>query len=570
MFSPRGGDPEDAKPPGSRESTAVETKPTGPQPVKVVAITYEKLLEDFEQWKYLRDVELQLSILESTCKELGEGVFTRDFLEWLEKNMVLQGGEEEKRKKWHNMRNSEKALLVARYVSEKKWMHVFNVIREGGVELYIVLGYNDVVLPVSSGERKGDLDFGEKLLNLMFSPLLGPDARRETLVTLANFAGKTIRAERLNPIDKWRFGDYILDLSTYEFIEPVSPGAVEPDYYFTNYSPLFTTRDRNVDGKTLKEILKDIKEGKYDITKNKFHKAYRQQFDYRNWLFFINLVGNFTEPHNVKLIGQLVGPTNSTKSTILSLLGRPIKGIVGVISSVNKLGENRFALQHLLDKQIIFSYEGIEKAPVELLNNMFGKSDEIPVERKFKPPVTRKSWKLGVFASNSMPDLRYLSSKGLDAFLNRLMVIEVKPLNEEAIDEEIEKKIDDVEIMAFILWCGWLRRKCKEKRAGWKIPKPSEEELWEKFLEEKETVEKFLNSEEVILSTGSDTKGDKVYAVYKEYTIKVLKKRPLSLTDFYGELEKLESKYGIHVHRKGNVVWIAGLKLARDEKTRRK
>jgi len=532
-----------------------------PQPVKIEVVNLAELLEEMEEWRYLRDVELQLEILKKEYDKLGKGVFVENFLTWLEQKGILLGGDEDKITKWNRLKNSEKANLVVQYIKEKKWIYVFTVRRERGEEIFIALGYNDVVLPAYS-THKGEIDYGDKILMLMFTPLLSAESRNEVLRALASLIGKSIDASRIDPIDKIRFQDAIFDMDRFEFIKPVSRENVEPDYYFMNYSPLFTASDKSHDGKTLQAILEDIKSDRYDITTNKFYQFYRRQFSDEDWQYFVDLVGAILKPTNSKLIGYLDGPTDSGKSTMISLLTRPIEKIVGTINS-NSIKQNYiFALEGLVGKQILIVSEKVDKLPAELLNMLVGKRDKIRVERKGKSAVTIESLKLAIFAGNGPPRIEYMEPDTLDAFLNRLSYIKVLPITGEKI-EDIDKMISDVDILAFIMWCGWQLRK-----KNWKISKRSPDEVWKAIQEEGKTVKKFLQSDWVTFDPDARVKGTVAYNVYRRFVVEVLKQRPISMGSFYSEIDEIGAKYGVDVYVREGVKWIRGLRFtesARDE-----
>jgi phage/plasmid-associated DNA primase len=530
-----------------------------PQPIKIETVSLTSWLEEMEEWRYLRDVELQLEILKKEYDKFSKGVFVEDFLAWLESKGILLGGDEDKIKKWNGLRNSEKANLVAQYIKEKRWIYVFTVKRERGEEIFISLGYNDVVLPAYSG-HKGEIDYGDKILMLMFTPLLSAESRVEVLRHLASLIGKTIDPKRIDPVDKIRFQDAIFDMELFEFIKPVSRENVEPDYYFMNYSPLFTASDKSQDGRTLQAILEDIKNDRYDITTNKFYQFYRKQFSDEDWHYFVDLVGAILKPTNSKLIGYLDGPTDAGKSTMISLLTRPIEKIVGTINS-NSIKQNYiFALEGLVGKQILIVSEKVDKLPAELLNMLVGKRDKIRVERKGKSAVTIESLKLAIFAGNGPPRIEYMEPDTLDAFLNRLSYIKVLPIMGEKI-EDIDKMISDVDILAFIMWCGWQLRK-----KNWKISKRGPDEVWKAVQEEGKTVKRFLQSDWVTFDSNARVKGTVAYNVYRRFVVEVLKQRPISMGSFYSEIDEIGSKYGVDVYVREGVKWIRGLKFTENAK----
>jgi hypothetical protein len=507
-----------------------------------------------EDWRFLRDLDLQLQILQREYQRLGMGVFVKDFFCWLEQHGILSGGDEDKIKKWHGLRNTEKANYVTQYLHEKKWMHVFVSKEELGEEIYIALGYNDIVAP-AYGRRNSEIDFGHRVLMLMFTPLLSAEVRDEVIQALASLAGRVVERDRLNPINKLRFQDAIFDMERFEFIKPLSRENPEPSYYFENYSPLFTFTERS-DGKTLQAILEDVKSGQYDITANRFYQLFRGQFDDGDWGYFTDLVGAILKPSNSKLIGYLDGPTDSGKSTMLYLLSRPIRKMVGTISSISVRQNYVFALELLVGKQILIMPERIDKLPAELLNLLLGKRDQIPVERKGKPGVTIESLKVAIFAGNGPPRIEYMDPNALDALLNRLSYIRVKPIRGPKI-EDIDRLVSDVEVMAFIMWCAWQLR-----QRNWEVRKRSVDEIWEVIQQREETVERFLESDWVAFDPDARIKGTVLYNAYAKFARKVLKSTPTSLSSFYAEIDEKGSKYGVTTYTRDKVTWVRGIKLS--------
>ena len=527
-----------------------------PQPIKVEVVSLGKSwLEEMEEWRYIRDVELQLDILKQQYQKIRKGVFVEDFLAWLEQKGILLGGDADKITKWNGLKNSEKANLIVQYLMEKKWIYAFTVRRDSGEEIYLALGYNDVVLPAYS-THKGEIDYGDKLLMLMFMPLLSAEARDEVLRAMASLIGKTISPNRIDPIDKIRFQDAIFDMERFEFIKPVSREYAEPDYYFMNYSPLFTATDKGAEGKTLQAILEDIKNDRYDIRTNKFYQLYRNQFSDEDWEYFIDLVGAILKPTNSKLIGYLDGRTDAGKSTMLHLLIRPIEKIVGTINSTSIKQNYIFALEGLVGKQILIVSEKVDKLPAELLNMLVGKYDKIRVERKGKSAVVINSLKLAIFAGNGPPQIDFMEPDTLEAFLNRLSYIQVLPLDAQKKKDDVDKMLTDVDILAFMMWCAWQLRK-----RDWQVRKRSPDEVWKKIQEESKTVKKFLNSDWVTFDVDARIKGTVLYNAYRSYTIEVLRQRPVTTTTFYSEIDKLGQIYDIGTYDRGKVTWVRGIRL---------
>jgi len=527
-----------------------------PQPIRVDAVSLgQSWLEEMDEWRYIRDIELQMDILKKQYQKIRKGVFVEDFLAWLEERGILLGGDADKIAKWNGLKNSEKANLIVQYLMEKRWIYTFTVRRDSGEEIYLALGYNDVVLPAYS-PHKSEIDYGDKILMIMFMPLLSAEARNEVLRAMASLIGKTISQNRIDPLDKIRFQDAIFDMERFEFIKPVSREHAEPDYYFMNYSPLFTASDKGAEGKTLQAILEDIKSDRYDIRTNKFYQLYRDQFSDEDWEYFIDLVGAILKPTNSKLIGYLDGQTDAGKSTMLHLLTRPIEKIVGTINTVSARREYVFALEGLIGKQILVVYEKIDKLPAELLNMLVGKYDKIPVERKGKSAVVMNSLKLAIFAGNGPPQIDFMEPDTLEAFLNRLSYIQVLPLDAKKKREDIDKLLTDVDILAFVMWCAWQLRK-----RDWQIRKRSPDDVWKKIQEQGKTVKKFLNSDWVSFDVDARIKGSVLYQAYRSYTVEVLRQRPVNMSTFYSEIDKVGEKYNIGTYERGKTVWIRGVRL---------
>ena len=524
------------------------------KPVRVEAVVLDsEWYSMMEDWKYLRDVDLQIQLLQNEYSKIGMGVFIKDFFSWLEKRGIFIGASEDKEKWWHSLKNVEKANYISQYIREKGWMHVFIHKTDVSEEIYVTLGYNDIAIP-AYGKSNSEIDFGHKVLILMFNPLLSREAREDVIEILASYSGKLVGTDRLNPISKIRFMDAIFDMETFTFIKPLSRENPEPSYYFVNYSPLFTATER-VDGKTLQSILEDIKNGQYDLSTNKFYQYFRKQFDDKEWEYFTDLVGAILKPTSSKLIGYLDGPTDSGKSTILYLLTRPIRRLVGTISSISIKQNYVFALEALAGKHILIMPERIDKLPAELLNLLLGKRDQILVERKNKPALVMESLKLAIFAGNGPPKIEYLDPDALDALLNRLSYIRVKPIQGSKI-EDIDRLISDTDIMAFLMWCGW-----NLKQRDWAVRKRDIDEIWEVIQSREETVERFLESDWVEYSPDARIKGTVLYNAYVKYVRRVLKLTPTSLPNFYTQLDEKGSKYGVSTYIREKVTWVRGIKL---------
>jgi hypothetical protein len=532
-------------PPASSDNVA--------KPIRVEAVVLDsEWYSMMEDWKYLRDVDLQIQILQNEVNRLGMGVFVKDFFNWLEQKGKLSGGFDDKKEKWHRLKNSEKSIYIAQYLQEKGWIHVFVHRTVTSEEVYITLGYNDIAVPAF--DRNSEIDFGHKILLLMFTPLLSREVRDEVIQTLASYSGRLVGWDRFNPVSKIRFMDAIFDMENFTFIKPLSRESPEPRYYFVNYSPLFTTTEK-IDGKTLQGILEDIKNDQYDVSMNKFYQFFRNQFDDKEWGYFIDLVGAILKPTNSKLIGYIDGPTDSGKSTILYLLTRPIKRMVATISSISIKQGYVFGLEMLYGKHILVMPERIDKLPAELLNLLLGKRDQILVERKNKPAVMMESLKLAIFAGNGPPKIEYLDPDALDALLNRLSYIRIKPIQGPKI-EDIDRLISDIDIMAFLMWCGWNLR-----QRGWQVRKRGIDEIWEVIQSREETVEKFLESDWVKIDPDARIKGTVLYNAYVKFVRRVLKMTPTSLTNFYNELDEKGAKYGISTYIRDKVNWVRGLRL---------
>jgi len=523
------------------------------QPVRVETVTLDsEWYSMMEDWKYLRDVDFQIQILQNEANRLGMGVFVKDFFNWLEKRRLFVGPSGDKENWWHRLKNAVKALYIAQYLQEKGWIHVFVHKTATSEEIYITLGYNDIAVPAF--DRNSEVDFGHKILLLMFAPLLSRETREEIIQTLAGYSGKIVGWDRFNPVSKIRFMDAIFDMENFTFIKPLSRENPEPRYYFVNYSPLFTTTEK-IDGKTLQGILEDIKNGQYDLSTNKFYQFFRKQFDDKEWEYFIDLVGALLKPSNSKLIGYIDGPTDSGKSTILYLLTRPIKKMVATISSISIKQGYVFGLEMLYGKHILIMPERIDKLPAELLNLLLGKRDQILIERKNKPAVMMESLKLAIFAGNGPPKIEYLDPDALDALLNRLSYIRIKPIQGPKI-EDIDRLISDIDIMSFLMWCGWNLR-----LREWQIRKRGIDEIWEVIQSREETVEKFLESDWVKIDPDGRIKGTVLYNAYVKFVKRVLKMTPTSLTNFYNELDEKGSKYGVSTYIREKVTWVRGLRL---------
>ena len=506
---------------------------------------------DWENWKRLGDPFLQTKLLSEWARKKKRGIFEDAFRQWI--NIRYNG------KSFDQLSVDEKAFLMWEFLEERGLINVFKVPQKEGFDLMATLGNSDILFDLDSGRNTT-----AKWVSLLMSSFFGITSPRlaNAFLDVALAMATPIERGRIDPLHKLRLKDAVLDLETLELtrIEDVN----DP-YYFTYYAPLFTKDPLKMEaGKTLAERIRDIKEGRYNIEQNKIYQYFRKRFDDTNWRYFVLAIGTILSPYRHKLIVFLIGGTDAGKSTLIKVLTKPIEPIVGR-TQLREILTDRFALEQLIGKQILISYERGEEVlrRLDLLNTIFGESDEIDVPRKFKSYGKMKALKMGLFAMNDPPRVTEYGGETMRAFANRLSIIHMLT-PEEANDQKIVGLADQIsmeEAFEFLVWC-----RVQLEKNGWIVEKMDADEVIDYLKRETNSVYQFLeNSQDIIQDPNGKVKGETLYQLYLKWC-EEKGITPYDRNNFYTivakEYEKIDPRKS-----PDKSVWFKGLKIAGKQNT---
>jgi len=292
----------------------------------------------------------------------------------------------------------------------------------------------------------------EEVVKPVVGALIAREGARKTLVpeviTAAYSTYNIVPWYKINPWEYLRLANGVLDLKTLRILDSV-------DYYFTYRLPV----------KIRQEEIDLIITDRYNIEENPIYRYWRNRFDDQNWEYLVSSLGTWLSPFRHRHIAFLIGPPNSGKSTLLNNLTRPISPIVAYASLRSMTGYT-FGLEPLIGKQIVVYSERGETIlkNLDMINNLFGESDHIVVQRKHKPAITIRSLKTGFFSMNDPPIVHEYGGETMAAFLDRLSIIQINlPESYEVIHSlTIPKK----EAFKFLLWC-----RVQLERNNWEIKK---------------------------------------------------------------------------------------------------
>jgi hypothetical protein len=388
-------------------------------------------------------------------------------------------------------------------------------------EVYALDG--DVLLPVDS----------------ILAPVLGSLVKAGLIrksvmgdLKLAAFSTSNVTSWReVNPWDKIRLRNGVLDLESLRLLDKTS-------YYFTY----------RLDVSLTEEELREVRDGGYRVEDNIVFRSWRAHFEDVDWDYLVDSLGTWLAPFRFKHIAFLIGPRNSGKSTLLLNLTKPIDPLVAR-ASLRSITGYPFGLQPLIGKHILVHSERGEVVlkNLDIVNNLVGESDYIPVERKHKPATVIRSLKAAMFSMNDPPILWEQGGETLAAFLERLSIIFMKPPDgfKPVKDYRVELK----EAFKFLLWC-----RVQLERRGWGIRMRDFEEKLDYLTKMANTALRFLESETTQDPDGR-IKGTELYEAY----VKWCKDRglaPMGMNNFYATVATKYSKY-----ERDGAVWFRGLRL---------
>ena len=271
--------------------------------------------------------------------------------------------------------------------------------------------------------------------------------------------------EEVDPPDRLNFVDGVLDLNDLTF---------DPEGRGTFHHALNARLDP--------AALAAIREGTYDVTRNAIHRLWRGHFDDENWDYFVSAVGTWLAPRRFRLVAWLVGDPGVGKSTLLSVLTRPIEPLVARVS-LSSLTGYTFGLESIIGKQIIVQSERAASIlrNIDVLNLVLGENDYVEVQRKHRSAVSVPSMRSAMFSMNDLPLVEERQGTTLRAFIDRLSIITVAVTSEDFRDRArkgVAEEVAQEEALYFLLWA---RRRLEEE--GWAIRRLDEGALTEMLFE---------------------------------------------------------------------------------------
>jgi hypothetical protein len=384
--------------------------------------------------------------------------YLRDALAWWRNNFSLPADADE----W-------KAARVASYLTDAllgvAHIRFVKVCTDRGCELYAVDGSKLVDAGAVIDEAIG----APGVRDLQSAHL--PTMVRRDLAAMARPAAP----EELNPPHMLNTPAGVLDLRTLELLPHGGDGP-----YFTYEAPV----------RPEAEVLTKIRVGQYKIEENQVHKLWREHFDEENWWYFVSSVGTWLYPKRFRHLAWLVGARGTGKSSLLGALTRAIDPIVARISLDHMLSYT-FGMQGLIGKQIIVQNEravGVLRN-LDVLNRIFGENDYVDVQRKHRDPIAIPSMRSAMFSMNDLPLLEEKHGSTLDAFIDRLSIIEMSAPEGFSPKRGIMDEVRNEEALYFLLWA---RQHLEE--AGEVIEKRSEDELRGMVFEGAWVLAEFWNS----------------------------------------------------------------------------
>lgn len=377
----------------------------------------------------------------------------------------------------------------------------------------------------------------EEVVKPIVGALIAREGARKALVgeviTAAYSTPNIVPWYKINPWEYLRLANGVLDLMNLRILDSV-------DYYFTHRLPV----------KIRQEEIDIIMTDRYNIEENMIYRYWRNRFDDQNWEYLVSSLGTWLSPYRHRHIAFLIGPPGAGKSTLLNNLTRPISPIVAH-ASLRSITEYVFGLETLIGKQIVVYSERGETIlkNLDTINNLFGESDHIVVQRKHKPAITIRSLKTAFFAMNDPPLVYEYGGQTMAAFLDRLSIIQIGL--QDSYDVIPNLSIPAKEAFKFLIWC-----RVQLERNGWKIKKMEAEALLDYLMRSTNSALQFLSDTSVVEpDPAARVKGTELYEAYVRWcSEKGI--RPMSRNNFYSIVA---TKY--HEFTREGARWFRGLKL---------
>jgi hypothetical protein len=516
-------------------------------PVKVEAKVFED--RDWETWKRLEDVETQYQIILDLYKTMRKGVLEGKFEAYV-KNEIYRYLPEEAIEKavdksgqlkidylWNKLKSSVRAELINQFLMERGLINTI-ALNKNEREYYVLYGYNNIILDLNT--------WGLDILTLLFGKFMSASSQKD-VARIMKATAKPISEERLNPANYIRLKSAILDLETLNLVRLEEVG----DYYFNYVMPVFTSKT-NLDH--LRLAIREIAEDRYDVRTNKVYQLFRPRFEDRDWEFLVSGLGVILSPRRAKLLMNLIGEPNSGKSTFLRIIRKPIEPIVASVS-LSDVQQDRFGKEPLLGKQVLITSESqdVYITKVGVLNQIFGESDVIEVNRKNQKYAKLHSLKLGIVSMNDPPIIKDSVTGAIDALIERLSIVTMfRPEGSENIPG-LADMVSPEEAFNFLLWC---RRQLE--LSNWQVKKLSKEEILNIIRENSNTAYQFLNMATDLLdfdtSRGCKIRAKELHEIYVKWC-ETHGIKPMGRNIFY---EKLRAK-GYEFFDYEGVKWIRGI-----------
>ena len=514
-------------------------------PIKVEAQVFRD--EDWETWKRLEDDSLQYQIILDLNNAMGKGVLEDKFEAYIKNELPRYLSEETLERArdkngelkidylWNKLKANVRAELMTRFLRERRLINTIALSKRER-EYYVFYGYNNLIIDLET--------WGLDILTLLFGRFMSSSSIRDIIRVMKAMA-RPISEEKLNPPNYLRLKSAILDLETLNLVKLEEVG----DYYFDYAMPIFTTKT-NLDH--LRLAVKEISEDRYDIRTNKVYQLFRPRFEDSDWEYLVSGLGVILSPKKAKLLINLIGKPNTGKSTFLSIIRKPIEPIVASVS-LSDIQQDKFGKEPLIGKHVLITSESqdVYITKVGVLNQIFGESDVIEVNRKNEKYAKLHSLKLGIVSMNDPPIIKDKVTGAVDALLERLsMVMMFKPDNAENIPG-LADMISPEEAFNFLLWC---RRQLELN--GWKIKKLDKEDILNIIRESSNTAYQFLNLATELLDFDNNCRMEakRLYELYERWC-ETHGIKPMGRNYFY---RKLEEK-GYETYKREGVTWVKGI-----------
>ncbi|MGC9069342.1 MAG: DUF5906 domain-containing protein [Thermoprotei archaeon] len=318
----------------------------------------------------------------------------------------------------------------------------------------------------------------EEIINTVVGILIrnkkgGSNILKNNLLLALHTTPKSVLWTDVNPYTLLHLENGILDLNDLTIKKSVE------GKYFTYKLPIRISQ----------EEIDSIRNGNYDITSNIVYKLFRNRFDNENWDYLIDAMGVWLAPYRFKLLVFLVGEPDAGKSTLLSILTKPIEPIIAHVS-LSTITNYTFGLESLIGRQInVYSERGsVVLRNIDKINIIVGENDVVEVPRKYKTSTSMYSLKTMIVSMNDPPIVTEYGGETFSAFINRLSIVNmIKPENETPI-KELVNRIEPLEAFKFLLWC-----RVQLEQRNWEVRKMDNEKIINYLLEAKNNAITFIN-----------------------------------------------------------------------------